>query len=46
MLVSEKKGIYITGPNSFGGRPENAMLANHLLGPVSYPWIPQCLFMD
>jgi hypothetical protein len=33
VLASVKKGIYIAGPKSYPGRPENALLANHLLGP-------------
>jgi hypothetical protein len=33
MLSSVKRGIYIAGPNAHAGRPENALLANHLLGP-------------
>jgi hypothetical protein len=33
VLASVKKGFYIAGPNSYSGRPENALLANHLLGP-------------
>jgi hypothetical protein len=32
-LSSVKKGIYIAGPRIQSGRPENALLANHLLGP-------------
>ncbi|MGZ3761036.1 MAG: type IV toxin-antitoxin system AbiEi family antitoxin domain-containing protein [Mucilaginibacter sp.] len=33
ILAPVKKGIYIAGPNTYAGRPENALLANHLLGP-------------
>ena len=33
VLASVKKGFYIAGPKSYSGRPENALLANHLLGP-------------
>lgn len=32
-LSSVKKGFYIAGPKLYAGRPENALLANHLLGP-------------
>ena len=45
LLTSVKRGIYIAGPKSYGGRPENPLLANHLLGP-SYVSIDQLyLFM-
>lgn len=33
VLTSVKKGFYIAGPKSNSGRPENALFANHLLGP-------------
>ncbi|MDB5025940.1 MAG: hypothetical protein JWP78_3695 [Mucilaginibacter sp.] len=33
ILESIKKGFYIAGPKARSGRPENALLANHLLGP-------------
>jgi len=33
LLTSVKRGIYIAGPKSHAGRPENPLLANHLLGP-------------
>jgi hypothetical protein len=33
ILTSIKKGIYIAGPKLYAGRPENALLANHLHGP-------------
>lgn len=33
VLASVKKGFYIAGPKSNSGRPEDALLANHLLGP-------------
>jgi len=33
VLASVKKGFYIAGPKTRAGRPENALLANHLLGP-------------
>lgn len=33
VLASVKKGFYIAGPKSYSGRPENPLLANHLLGP-------------
>jgi predicted transcriptional regulator of viral defense system len=33
VLTSVKKGFYIAGPKSYSGRPENALLAKHLLGP-------------
>jgi len=32
-LASVKKGFYIAGPKTRSGRPENSLLANHLLGP-------------
>jgi len=33
ILEGVKKGFYIAGPQLHSGRPENALLANHLLGP-------------
>ncbi|WP_259065779.1 type IV toxin-antitoxin system AbiEi family antitoxin domain-containing protein [Mucilaginibacter sp. X4EP1] len=42
LLTSVKRGIYIAGPKSYGGRPENPLLANHLLGP-SYVSIDSAL---
>ena len=33
LLTSVKRGIYIAGLKSYGGRPENPLLANHLHGP-------------
>jgi hypothetical protein len=33
ILSAVKRGIYIAGPKLNSGRPENALLANHLLGP-------------
>lgn len=33
ILEAVKKGFYIAGPQTLSGRPENTLLANHLLGP-------------
>jgi hypothetical protein len=42
LLTLLKRGIYIAGPKSYAGRPENPLLANHLHGP-SYVSIDSAL---
>jgi predicted transcriptional regulator of viral defense system len=33
LLESIKKGLYIAGPKIASAKPENSLLANHILGP-------------